>query len=122
MACPGAWRCVRLVRAGARRWGDSATMQDSAQDRPDFGGLLRRLRIDAGLSQEELAEKATVSARSVSDLERGVTRTARPQTARLLAAALGLAGPTQVPFLAAARGQAMQSQHQIVACGSAASG
>jgi transcriptional regulator with XRE-family HTH domain len=48
----------------------------------DFCWLLHRLRIDAGLSQEELAESAKVSARSVSDLERGVSRTARPETAR----------------------------------------
>jgi tetratricopeptide (TPR) repeat protein/transcriptional regulator with XRE-family HTH domain len=79
---------------------------DSDQASADFGRLLRRLRIDAGLSQEELAEAATVSARSVSDLERGISRTARPHTARLLAAALGLAGPEQAGFLATARGQA----------------
>ena len=38
-----------------------------------FGELLRRLRDDAGLTQEELAEAASLSPRSVSDLERGVT-------------------------------------------------
>ena len=36
-----------------------------------FGGLLRQLRADAGLTQEELAEAASLSPRSVSDLERG---------------------------------------------------
>ena len=97
-------------------------MRDSAQDSRDFGSLLRRLRIDAGLSQEELAARARISARSVSDLERGVSRTARPQTARLLAAALGLDGPRRVPFLAAARGQALADTHPIVPSGSAASG
>ncbi len=81
-------------------------MRDIDQDGPNFGGLLRRLRIDAGLTQEELAEAAGVGTRSVSDLERGISRTARPQTARLLAAAaLSLAGPEQARFLAAARGQ-----------------
>jgi transcriptional regulator with XRE-family HTH domain len=59
------------------------------QDRVTFGGLLRRLRTDAGLTQEELAEAAGVSSRSVSDLERGVNLTARKDTARLLADALG---------------------------------
>jgi tetratricopeptide (TPR) repeat protein/transcriptional regulator with XRE-family HTH domain len=71
-----------------------------------FAGLLRRLRDEAELTQEELAEAAGLSARSVSDLERGTTRTARLDTARLLAGALGLAGPVRGAFVAAARGQA----------------
>jgi transcriptional regulator with XRE-family HTH domain len=50
-----------------------------------FGGLLRRLRTEAGLTQEELAAAASVSPRSVSDLERGINLTARKETARLLA-------------------------------------
>jgi transcriptional regulator with XRE-family HTH domain len=58
-----------------------------------FAGLLRQLRAEAGLTQEELAEASGLSPRSVSDLERGAHRTARPDTARLLADALGLAGP-----------------------------
>jgi transcriptional regulator with XRE-family HTH domain len=70
-----------------------------------FGGLLRRLRDDAGLTQEELAEAAGVSPRSVSDLERGITRTARKDTALLLAGALGLDGPARDSFVAAARGR-----------------
>ena len=70
-----------------------------------FGGLLRRFRMAAGLTQEELADAAKVSTRSVSDLEREVSRTARPQTARLLAAALGLAGPDRARFLITARGE-----------------
>src|SRR5262249_51309397 len=64
-------------------------------------GLLRQLRGEAELTQEELAAAAGVSARSVSDLERGITRTARLDTARLLAGALGLAGPARVAFVAA---------------------
>jgi transcriptional regulator with XRE-family HTH domain len=83
-------------------------IRDVDQGSVDFGGLLRRFRMDAGLTQEELAEAAKVSARSVSDLERGVSRTARPQTARLLAAALGLAGPERARFLVTARGQVSQ--------------
>ena len=60
-----------------------------------FGGLLRQLRAEARLTQEELAEAAGLSPRSVSDLERGVNRTARKDTAELLAGALGLAGPAR---------------------------
>jgi tetratricopeptide (TPR) repeat protein/transcriptional regulator with XRE-family HTH domain len=70
-----------------------------------FGGVLRRLRADAGLTQEELAEAAGVSPRSVSDLERGVNLTARRDTARLLADALGLTGAARTDFEAAARGR-----------------
>ena len=71
-----------------------------------FGGLLRRLRDDAGLTQEELAEAARVSQRAVSDLERGINATARKDTAVLLAGALGLDGPARELFIAAARGRA----------------
>ena len=58
-----------------------------------FGGLLRRLRDEAGLTQDELAEAARVSQRAISDLERGINATARKDTAVLLAGALRLDGP-----------------------------
>jgi transcriptional regulator with XRE-family HTH domain len=70
-----------------------------------FGGLLRQLRADAGLTQDELAQAARVSQRAVSDLERGINRTARKDTAGLLAGALGLAEPAHALFVAAARGR-----------------
>jgi predicted ATPase/DNA-binding XRE family transcriptional regulator len=76
------------------------------QAAPNFGGLLRQLRADAGLTQEQLAEAAGLSPRSVSDLERGINLSARKDTARLLADALGLAGPQRGLFEAAARGGA----------------
>jgi transcriptional regulator with XRE-family HTH domain len=56
-----------------------------------FAGLLRQLRAGAGLTQQELAKAAGLSPRSVSDLERGINRTARQDTAVRLACALGLA-------------------------------
>jgi transcriptional regulator with XRE-family HTH domain len=71
-----------------------------------FAGLLWQLRAEAKLTQEELAEAAGLSPRSVSDLERGVNRTARKDTALLLADALNLAGPVRELFVAAARGKA----------------
>ncbi len=71
-----------------------------------FAGLLRQLRAEAKLTQEELAQAAGLSPRSVSDLERGVNRTARKDTAELLAGALGLAEPARAVFVAAARGRA----------------
>ena len=71
-----------------------------------FAALLRQLRAEAKLTQEELAEAASLSPRSVSDLERGISRTARKDTAVLLAVALDLAGPAAELFVAAARGKA----------------
>jgi tetratricopeptide (TPR) repeat protein/transcriptional regulator with XRE-family HTH domain len=71
-----------------------------------FAALLRQIRADAGLTQEELAYEATLSPRSISDLERGINRTTRKQTARLLADALALTGPERELFEAAASGQA----------------
>jgi tetratricopeptide (TPR) repeat protein/transcriptional regulator with XRE-family HTH domain len=75
------------------------------QPGPGFAGLLRQLRTEARLTQEELAEAAGLSPRSVSDLERGIHRTAHKDTARLLACALGLAEPVRALFVAAARGR-----------------
>ncbi len=72
-----------------------------------FAQLLRQLRTEAGLTQEELASAAQVSSRSVSDLERGITLTARRETARLLADALGLAGAEKSEFELVAAGRAV---------------
>jgi predicted ATPase/transcriptional regulator with XRE-family HTH domain len=68
-----------------------------------FGLALRRLRLAAGLSQEELAERAGLSARGVSDLERGLRASPRPETVRMLADALQLAPADRAEFIAAAR-------------------
>ena len=70
-----------------------------------FAGLLRQLRGEAKLTQAELAEAAGLSLRAVSDLERGINRTARKDTATLLAGALDMAEPVSVVFVEAARGR-----------------
>jgi transcriptional regulator with XRE-family HTH domain len=75
-----------------------------------FGTLLRKLRISAGLTQEELAEAARLSYRSISDLERGINLTPRKETMRLLADALHLAGAEREAFEAAARGHLTQGK------------
>src|SRR5919107_1101901 len=56
-----------------------------------FGARLRRLREAAGLTQEELAERAGLRARGISDLERGARNRPYPHTVRSLADALELA-------------------------------
>ncbi|HUA31062.1 MAG TPA: tetratricopeptide repeat protein [Streptosporangiaceae bacterium] len=77
-----------------------------AEPELSFAGLLRQLRTGARPTQEELAEAAGLSPRSVSDLERGINRTARRETAGLLADALSLTGRVRALFVAAARGRA----------------
>jgi tetratricopeptide (TPR) repeat protein/transcriptional regulator with XRE-family HTH domain len=72
---------------------------------PPFAALLRELRISAGMTQEELAERAGLSPRSISDLERGIHSTARRVTAQLLADALTLTGPARMTFEAVAQGR-----------------
>jgi tetratricopeptide (TPR) repeat protein/transcriptional regulator with XRE-family HTH domain len=73
---------------------------------PGFASLLRKLRREARLTQEELAEAAGLSVRAVAYLERGVVTTPQKETVRLLAGALGLVGPARTEFEAAARGRA----------------
>lgn len=81
---------------------DADADMDVAQD-PAFGEVLKRFRIAAGLSQEALAERASVSARGISALERGVNRVPRPETATLLAAALSLSAEDRAVLEAAVR-------------------
>jgi predicted ATPase/transcriptional regulator with XRE-family HTH domain len=68
-----------------------------------FGAQLQQYRAAAGLSQEELAERAGLSRRGISDLERGVRRSPYPATVRRLAHALGLAADDKAEFLNAAQ-------------------
>src|SRR5512132_3433161 len=64
-----------------------------------FGQLLQHYRLAAGLSQEELAERAALSKRGISDLERGVRRAPYPATVRRLAAALDLTDHERVQLV-----------------------
>ena len=67
-----------------------------------FGVRLRQHREAAGLTQEQLAERAGLTPNAISALERGERRRPYPQTVRALVDALGLtaeqarptAGPT----------------------------
>lgn len=55
-----------------------------------LAALLKRCRIAAGLTQEELAERAKLSVRAIGDLERGVRRAPHKDTLELLIEAMGL--------------------------------
>ena len=70
-----------------------------------FGHHLKRLRLASGLTQEELAERAGISARSISELERGTIHRPRRDTVQLLADGLRLRGQQRDTFVALARGQ-----------------
>ena len=72
-----------------------------------FAVLLRKLRAEARLTQEELAEASGVRPRSISDLERGVAVTPQRETIRRLADALGLTAVVRAQFEAVARGRAV---------------
>lgn len=97
-------RCwVRLARrlgtcAGSKDAVVSATLADVQGEEganavaTQLGELLREHRRAAGLTQEELAERARVSPRSISDLEHGGAHVPRRDTIGLLARALGLQG------------------------------
>jgi predicted ATPase/transcriptional regulator with XRE-family HTH domain len=63
-----------------------------------LGEALRDYRRAAGLTQEELAERAGISSRSISGLERGEGPTPRRDTLALLVEALGLDGAERAAF------------------------
>src|SRR5215217_8258105 len=68
-----------------------------------FGDLLRRYRVAAGLTQEELAEQAGLSTRGISDLERGARGLPRKDTLHMLLQALDLAPDDRAALVAAGR-------------------
>ena len=72
-------------------------------DAASFAALLKRQRLAAGLTQEALAERAGLSAKAVSDLERDPERSPRLATVTLLADALGAGPQERAELLAAAR-------------------
>ena len=104
------WRSVLSFSSGGgaqsvgsrRAW----ALTEQEQGSLSFAGPLRRLRGEAKLTQEELAETAGLSLRTVSDLERGIHRTARKNTALLPAGALGMTESAAVLFVATARDDA----------------
>jgi predicted ATPase/DNA-binding XRE family transcriptional regulator len=70
------------------------------QDAP-FGARLRRLREAASLTQEELAQRAGLTAKGISDLERGARNRPYPHTVRSLADALELPEDERAALFAA---------------------
>jgi predicted ATPase/DNA-binding XRE family transcriptional regulator len=67
-----------------------------------FAALLKGLRVASGLTQEALAERAGLSVRGISALERGINRTPRRDTLDRLADALELSARGRARLLVAA--------------------
>src|SRR5918912_618115 len=94
LRAPGA---LGPAEAGAGREQDAATMRPTA-----FGELLKAHRLASNLTQEALAERARISVRAISDLERGLHRTPKKTPVPLLAAPLQLSAHDRAAFEAAA--------------------
>lgn len=98
-------------RSGGRRgrlgvpWREEAGGSVATAQPRSFAELLRRYRLAAGLTQDELAELAHLSVRAIGELERGGRRTPRKDTVALLADALGLGAGDRVLLEATARGR-----------------
>ena len=75
---------------------------DPDAEAPSFGELLHRYRVASRLTQEALADRAGLSARGISDLERGVRAGPRRDTLRLLIEALQLSPPERAALMATA--------------------
>ncbi len=84
-------------------------------DGDNLGSSLKKLRLAAGMTQEELAERAGISARTVSDVERGLRTAVHNYTAQRMASALGLADAQQIKFEALASGRHLTSEALPVA-------
>jgi tetratricopeptide (TPR) repeat protein/transcriptional regulator with XRE-family HTH domain len=93
---------------GAPHGGEKAGTMSTDTPELTFAMLLRRYRLAAGVTQEELAERARLSVRGITDLERGARRAPRKDTVHLLAEAFALSAPERAAFEAAARRHLIQ--------------
>src|ERR1035437_2335577 len=94
------------LRRSAPETADSTGMVSAST----FADLVRNLHRSRGLTQARLAEAAGVRERTLSEIERTITRTARKDTVRRLADALGLSGSSRVEF----ENAALASPHENV--------
>jgi transcriptional regulator with XRE-family HTH domain/tetratricopeptide (TPR) repeat protein len=91
---------VTPLRASRRKEGNGVSAY-----RRSVGELLRRHRLEAGLSQETLAERAGLSRRGVSDIERGLISAPHLDTLTRLADALELTLAERSALQVSARAQ-----------------
>src|SRR5919112_983827 len=90
---------------GAEQRGGRTVSRENNENGPSFGTMLRELRVAAGLTQEELASRAGLTAKAVSALERGERKRPYPHTVRALAEALGLSERDRASLLSSVPGR-----------------
>ena len=83
---------------------------EGGQSVSSFGEALKVRRERVGLTQQGLADHATLSVRAIRDMETGRVQRPRQETVRLLAEALRLEGRTRSAFEAAARQQSVAEE------------
>src|SRR5437763_2166396 len=88
-------------------------MTSAANRQRPFGEVLQQQRQAAGLSQQELADRAGLSRRGISDLERGKRRSPYPATVRQLADGLGLDPTRRAALLASAHPQVVEALGEV---------
>jgi predicted ATPase/class 3 adenylate cyclase len=86
---------------------------------PTFATLLRHARRAAGLTQEALAERASISVDAISALERGLTRAPHADTVDFLAKALHLSEGERAAWEQATRGLRLPGEEAAPALDSA---
>src|ERR1051326_8678287 len=89
--------------------------RQSASIQSTFSIRLKSLRLAAGLTQEELAERAGLTSRAVSALETGHRAHPYPHTVRALASALGLSHDKRADLIVAARAPDVNSDPTLQA-------
>ena len=87
-------------------------LREAEEGAAPFAVILRRLRERAGLTQEELAERAGLTAHAVSALERGTRTRPYPHTVRSLADALGLTEAEQTRLVTSVPSRRAASRHR----------
>ncbi|OMI85994.1 transcriptional regulator [Streptomyces sp. M1013] len=80
----------------------TATSETPPAEEPQFGSLLRELRLTASMSLEDLAEASDLSVRGIGDLERGRRTNPRRRTVTALAEGLRLSTAERQRLLRAA--------------------
>src|SRR2546423_12330260 len=89
-------------------------MESERRDPGSFGKCLRRLRREAALTQQMLADCSGISVDAISNHENGRARCPHPDTVELLANGLGLGAAARETLMAARRDERPRPSHTAV--------